>query len=284
MAALSVKRKDIGRTSREFQFDQGDFEILKELAYDRVGIALSDDKRDLVYGRLAKRLRALGLTGFREYIALLSSDHGTDEFEQFINRITTNHTSFFRENHHFTHLAQAFGPANKPSRRLRIWSAACSSGEEPYSIALTLAGANVLKQSNDVKILATDIDTSILERAQKGEYTKQALNDIPDQYHRYLKSNRSPTQVQMPNELKSIIYFKRLNLMDAWPMRGPFDVIFCRNVMIYFDAPTKQKLVSRFADLLRPGGWLYIGHSESLAGFKEKLKPLGKTIYVRTGG
>ncbi len=276
-----------GAAQREFAFSKGDFEFLVGLAHERAGIALSDSKRNLVYSRLSRRLRALGLTSFADYRAHLDAD--ASEIERFINSISTNHTKFFREEHHFAHLrssvAQPFVQQdNKRSgRRLRIWSAGCSTGEEPYTIALVLRREIADIARHDVRILATDIDTDVLAKASQGEYPAEALDSIPDAFCRYAQpiADSDPPAVKIVHEVRSLITFRRLNLMESWPIKGPFDAIFCRNVMIYFDSPTKSKLIERFVRLIKPGGWLYIGHSESLLGSHPGLHLMGRTIYRR---
>ena len=272
---------------REFAFSRTDFEFLVQLAYEHAGISLSEGKRNLVYGRLSRRLRALGVTSFAEYRAPLGADAA--EIERFINSISTNHTKFFREAHHFTHLAsvaQSFarGDHKHGGRRLRIWSAGCSTGEEPYTIALVLRREIAEIARHDVRILATDIDTDVLAKASRAEYAADARDSIPDAYCRFFQPVNdagSPATLRIAHEARSLITFRRLNLMQAWPMKGPFDAIFCRNVMIYFDNPTKSKLIERFVRLIKPGGWLYIGHSESLLGSHPGLHLMGRTIYRR---
>jgi chemotaxis protein methyltransferase CheR len=273
---------------REFAFSNGDFEFLAKLAYARAGISLSESKRNLVYGRLSRRLRALGLTSFREYRQHLEGDDES-EIERFINSISTNHTKFFREDHHFTHLrtsvAETFAQQDKKKlvRRLRIWSAGCSTGEEPYTIALVLRRELTDMSRHDVRILATDIDTDVLAKASRGEYGVDALDSIPDPFCRHFQPTpeSNGATVKVAHDVRSLITFRPLNLMDAWPVKGPFDAIFCRNVMIYFDGPTKAKLIDRFIRLIKPGGWLYIGHSESLLGSHPGLHLMGRTIYRR---
>jgi chemotaxis protein methyltransferase CheR len=284
-AAVPVAAAD---PQREFAFSKSDFEFLAALAYERAGISLSDSKRNLVYGRLSRRLRALGLTSFGEYRAYLEGGDGS-EVERFINSISTNHTKFFREAHHFTHfrtsVAHTFAQQDqmRSVRRLRVWSAGCSTGEEPYTIALVLRREIVDMARQDVRILATDIDTDVLAKASRGEYTSDALDNIPDPFCRYFQ----PTQdsdgavIKVAQDVRSLITFRPLNLVEAWPMKGPFDAIFCRNVMIYFDAPTKSRLIDRFIRLIKPGGFLYIGHSESLLGSHPGLQLMGRTIYRR---
>lgn len=263
---------------REFAFDEQDFKFLSKLAYDRTGIVLADHKRDMVYGRLARRLRALKLTRFSDYCTILQDKKNEDEMMHLVNAITTNLTSLFREGHHFDHLRDEVLPHLK-NKKLRIWSAACSSGMEPYSIALTLKGTIPDIAGWDARVLATDIDSNMLSTGQKGEYPISELEDIPVAYRSLVQ--RTNSHIVMGDELKRLIAFKHLNLLDHWPMKGPFDAIFCRNVVIYFDKPTKQKLFARMADLLKPGGWLYIGHSENLHGISDRFELLGRTIYRR---
>jgi chemotaxis protein methyltransferase CheR len=272
---------------REFAFSNADFQFLARLAYEHAGISLAESKRNLVYGRLSRRLRALGLTSFGQYREYLEGDDS--EIERFINSISTNHTKFFREAHHFTHLrssvAETFAQQDqkKVPRRLRVWSAGCSSGEEPYTIALVLRREMTDMNRHDVRILATDIDTDILAKASCGEYSAEALDNVPDSFCRYFKptAEGDGATIRIAQEVRSLITFRPLNLMETWPMKGPFDAIFCRNVMIYFDAPTKSKLIERFVRLIKPGGWLYIGHSESLLGSHPGLQFMGRTIYRR---
>jgi chemotaxis protein methyltransferase CheR len=289
-AAATVGELPGDDTVREFSFSAADFQTLSKLAYDYAGIALSDSKRNLVYSRLSRRLRALRLPSFSDYCDYLAGN--ASELENFINSISTNHTKFFREAHHFDHLRShvavpfAQAAARKPGGRLRIWSAGCSSGEEPYTIALVLKREIRDLADHDVKILATDIDTDVLTKAAQGEFSGSAIDEVPEQYHCFFqhKTNGSTTErVRVDKELQSLIAFRRLNLMESWPFKGPFDAIFCRNVMIYFDGPTKENLVERFRQHLKPGGWLYIGHSESLIGAHPGLDLLGRTTYRRIG-
>ncbi len=285
-SALPLPGAGAADPPREFAFSDADFAFLVRCAYEHAGIALSDSKRNLVYGRLSRRLRILGLDSFKEYRTLLEGgDSG--EVERFINSISTNHTKFFREDHHFTHfaakVAQAFArqESKHGGRRLRIWSAGCSTGEEPYTIAVVLRReiADIARQ--DVRILATDIDTDVLAKASRGEYSADALENIPDAYCRYFEKSEDESSIAVTRDVRALIAFRQLNLLEAWPFKGPFDAIFCRNVMIYFDGPTKAKLVERFTKMVRPGGWLYIGHSESLLGAHPGLQLEGRTIYRR---
>ena len=271
---------------REFAFSDLDFRNLVQLAYEYAGISLSDSKRNLIYTRVSRRLRALRLNSFREYRAYLSEN--PPERENFVNAISTNLTRFFRETHHFEHLARQvvapFAAGAKPGERFRVWSAGCSTGEEPYSIAAVLRREIRQIERYDVRILATDIDTEVLRKAAVGEYPAKALDDIPRQYRDYFRSaarNRNPESVVVTEEVRSLIAFRQLNLMDRWPFQGKFDAIFCRNVMIYFDAATKANLIERFIQSIKPGGWLYIGHSESFHGTHPELQLVGRTTYRR---
>lgn len=273
---------------REFAFSDADFRSLAQLAYDYAGIALSDSKRNLLYSRLSRRLRALNLSSFRDYRDHLAGDQR--EIEMFINSISTNHTKFFREEHHFdhlrSHLVLPFVQAAKTTgnRRLRIWSAGCSSGEEPYTIAVVLKREIPDLSSYDVRILATDIDTDVLARAARGEFALSTIDEVPKAYQGFFNAtsdDSASAKVSMDEDVKALITFRRLNLMEAWPFRGHFDAIFCRNVMIYFDGPTKATLIDRFVQQIRTGGWLYIGHSESLIGAHPGLQSVGRTIYRR---
>jgi chemotaxis protein methyltransferase CheR len=287
-AALPGSGAAAADPQREFAFSKGDFDFLAALACQRAGISLSDSKRNLVYGRLSRRLRALGLASFGEYRQHLEGGDGS-EIERFINSISTNHTKFFREAHHFTHLrtsvAETFAQQGQKRavRRLRVWSAGCSTGEEPYSIALVLRREIADMARQDVKILATDIDTDVLAKASRGEYSADALDNIPDPFCRYFKPTEAGdgATIKVAQDVRSLITFRPLNLVEAWPMKGPFDAIFCRNVMIYFDAKTKSNLIDRFIRLIKPAGFLYIGHSESLLGSHPGLRLMGRTIYRR---
>jgi chemotaxis protein methyltransferase CheR len=269
---------------REFQLSDQDFERIRGLVREHTGIALADSKRELVYSRLARRLRGLRLDSFAAYIALVERGE-SGELEEFANAITTNLTSFFREAHHFEFLSGTVLPQlerrNAGSRRLRIWSAGCSTGEEPYSLAITLKESMARLHGWDVRILATDLDSSVLAQAQAGEYRDERFGRMAAaRRERWFYESR-PGQFTARDELKSLITFRQLNLMQAWPVRGPFDAIFCRNVVIYFDKPTQRTLFERFAQLQRAGDHLCIGHSESLFKLNDSYQLIGKTIYRR---
>lgn len=289
-SAAAVAHSDAAAdASREFEFSDEDFRSLSRLAYEQTGIVLAESKRNLVYSRLSRRLRVLGLKSFRDYRNYLAGEDGALEIENFVNSISTNLTKFFREAHHFDHFRsslvvpfaqQARGSAGS---RLRIWSAGCSTGEEAYTIAMVLLRDIRDVASHDVRVLATDIDTDVIARAAFGEYAANSIDDVPKAYHGFFHfgDNAKGPTVRLCDKARSLIAFRKLNLLEAWPFRGQFDAIFCRNVMIYFDGPTKAALIERFIRQIKPGGWLYIGHSESLLGAQSGLKAAGRTIYRR---
>lgn len=273
---------------REFEFSNDDFQSLRALVREITGITLSDAKRELVYGRLSRRLRALDLPSFREYRNLLASADGQAEIGEFVNAVTTNLTSFFRENHHFEYLRSAFleplATAGARGRRIRIWSAGCSSGEEPYSIAMTIAESLPDWQRYDIRILATDLDTEMVARGTAGVYREDRLDGMDPKrvakwFHRRTEQGR--TVYEVDRSLRDLISFRQLNLMHPLPMSGPLDVIFCRNVIIYFDKDTQRDLFQRVAPLQRPGALLFLGHSESLFKVSDDYSLIGKTIYRR---
>lgn len=271
----------------EFRFTDTEFRFLAELVRQRTGIVLQEHKRSMVYSRLARRLRILGLDDFAQYCSLLQQSEGEEEIAHLVNAITTNLTHFFREIHHFEHLRdEVLRPAaqsggGQASRKLRIWSAGCSMGAEPYSIAMTLHDVFGSKAGWDIRILATDIDSNMLDIGRRGVYSREMCEKIPDAYRKYMHEHGAQECVMDPR-IREMISFKSLNLMDAqWPMKGVFDAIFCRNVVIYFDKETQRVLFERIANLLTPQGWLYIGHSESLYKVSERFELAGRTVYRR---
>ncbi len=272
----------------EFEFSEQDFQRVRRIIGDIAGISLADGKRELVYSRLSRRLRQRGLQRFEDYCNLLETHEDTDEMGEFVNALTTNLTSFFREAHHFDYLARELLPAlvragQFGSRRLRIWSAGCSTGEEPYSIAMVVR-ESLPSVGWNVKILATDLDSNVLATAERGVYDASRIKDLPEaRVRRWFQKGRGAQagQVRVASALRELITFRRLNLMEDWPMRGPFDIVFCRNVVIYFDKPTQRILFDRFANALTEAGHLFVGHSESLFKVTERFAPLGKTIYQR---
>jgi len=272
--------------SREFHFTDRDFEAVRTALYEHAGISLNDGKRDLVYGRLSRRLRALRFTEFAAYLDFLASPAGESEMVHFINALTTNLTAFFREPHHFDYLATNVLPEamrrHAGDRRIRFWSAGCSTGEEPYSIAMVVREAMPNSQNWDLKILATDLDSNVVATAKHGQYAAQRIAGLSKSraskwFHR--AGTQSSDTVQVNGSLQELITFKQLNLMSEWPMRGPFDVIFCRNVVIYFDKPTQKKLFARYADMLVDGGCLFLGHSETMHTLSDRFELIGQTMY-----
>jgi chemotaxis protein methyltransferase CheR len=274
--------------AREFAFGNEDFAALRQLVKELTGINLSEQKRELVYGRLARRLRTLQLRTFAEYRELLAGDGG-HEISELCNAITTNLTAFFRESHHFEYLREQvlmpLAANHAGTRRLRIWSAGCSTGEEAYSLAMTVIEALPDLRRWDVKILATDLDSDVLERARRGVYAADRVRTLGAQrLSRFFSEQRAREGLcyQVSPELTALISFKQLNLMHHLPMKGPLDAIFCRNVVIYFDKDTQRELFARVAYLQRPGDLLFLGHSESLFKVSESYAPIGKTVYRRT--
>ncbi|HWK75243.1 MAG TPA: protein-glutamate O-methyltransferase [Povalibacter sp.] len=266
-----------------------EFDFIRHVIGENAGIVLGPNKRQLVQGRLARRLRELGLPSYEAYCDHVR-DSGPEELVGLINALTTNVTSFFRENHHFEALAAYMLPEamqrNQQARRLRIWSAGCSTGEEPYCIAMTLAEALPASSRWDAKILATDIDSDVVAFAQQGMYPLDRLAAVPqEQLRRAFRKGVGTNhgQALVRPDIARLVSFRTLNLLHNWPMSGPFDVIFCRNVMIYFDQPTREKLVARFASMLAPDGYLCLGHSESIHAGSAPFRLVGKTIYRKTG-
>lgn len=277
-----------GKNNREFEFTEQDFQFLAGRVNELTGIVINERKRHMLYSRLSRRLRSLNMASFVDYCRYVDGPQGAAEIGAMINAVTTNLTHFFRESHHFRHLRDdalpAIAGAAQPAhdKRLRIWSAGCSSGQEPYSIAMTLRSAPIDFSRWNLRMLATDLDTEMVATAATGRYRIADADGIPPAMAaRFTDRIETPkgAEIRMRDGLKELIAFKQLNLMNDWPMRGPFDVIFCRNVMIYFDHPTKVRLVDRFAELLRPDGWLYIGHSESLNKVSDRFQLVGRTIY-----
>jgi len=275
---------------RTLTFSEKDFRRISDVIYRYCGINLHDGKKGLVESRLAKLVRQSRFDSFTEYIDYILSAEGKGEFVVAVDALSTNLTFFFREKQHFDFLQQDYLPdliarKNKESRRrIRVWSAACSSGEEPYSLAITLAETFQNEPGWDIKILATDISTRILERAKMGTYDPQRVEPLTGQQkQRFLTANRIEGRkvYQVRPELKQMIRFRHLNLMDSWPFSGPFDIIFARNVMIYFDKPTQAALVNRFSQCLASGGLLCIGHSESLTGIKHEFRYMQPATYMK---
>jgi chemotaxis protein methyltransferase CheR len=277
-------------TTDKANITQAEFERLSDIVYKHCGINLHEGKMELVRARLAKQMRVGGFATASAYIAHVLADATGAEFKKLIDALSTNLTSFFRERNHFDFLEKTFLPkllADKKKRgtsKVRAWSAGCSSGEEPYSLAMTLLEATEGGGDWDVKLLASDISTRVLASARRGAYDQAKVQNVPPELrNRYFALNRFEGKAfyDASPALKKVIAFRHLNLMEPWPFAGPFDFIFCRNVMIYFDKPTQQKLVRRFHDCLAPGGMLFTGHSESLTGIDHPLAYVQPTIYAK---
>jgi chemotaxis protein methyltransferase CheR len=270
---------------REFPMSAKNYQTVSALAYLHSGIVLTDIKQEMVYSRLARRLRELALRDFDGYVVRLETGW-EEEASEFLNAITTNLTFYFRENHHFEYLAETVIPHLKKiharDRRIRVWSSAASTGEEPYSIAMVLKEG--FSESNwDIKILATDLDSNVLATAKAGIYHNDRIATMSKERQRRWFSPVDEEHVIVDPELAKMMTFKRLNLLHEWPMKGFFDVVFCRNVIIYFDKETQSKLFIKMHKLMGPESHLFIGHSESLLDAASLFKALGRTVYKRVG-
>jgi len=270
------------RKAREYDFTDDDFEHVRKLIYEHAGISLSASKQDMVYSRLARRLREKGLTRFDDYLRLLETNDA-QEWQAFTNALTTNLTSFYREAHHFPILAEHLAKRWRTSREpLAVWCCAASTGEEPYTIAMTAIEA-LNDNAPPVRILATDVDTNVLAKADAGVYDLERIESItPERARRFFLRGAGSRAgaVKVRPELRKLITFRAQNLLDAqWPVRGPFDAIMCRNVMIYFDKDTQRRILEKFAPLLRKDGILFAGHSESFFHAADLFKLRGKTVY-----
>jgi chemotaxis protein methyltransferase CheR len=273
------------RAHPEDLLSEADFERFRRLVRDLTGIALGPGKRTMLEARLRRRLRALGLGSFAEYYQLLRQGAASDEWDRFVSAVTTNRTEFFREPHHFAFLHERWAPALRTQaarggpRTLRVWSAGCSTGEEAYSLAMTLRSA--LGPEWDLRVLGSDIDTEVLARAAAGRYPAEELSRAPAAMaRRWFVRTATPGWVEVRSDLRSCVDFRRINLVDAtWPVAGPFQIIFCRNVLIYFDRETQRQIVERFCRVLAPNGLLVLGHAEGLCGLVAGLARVGNTIY-----
>lgn len=275
------------------QLSDKDFAFICQFVYQSTGIVLNESKREMLYRRLTRIIRERKINSFTDYCQRLK-DSPAQEKDYFINAITTNLTSFFREKHHFDFITEHELPlwlSNKVAqangkKRLRIWSSASSTGEEPYSIAMTLMEAMKPQLSQwDVKILATDIDSNVLATGKQGIYDIKRIEDIDENLKKkyfYQGCGQSKNSVKVHESLKNLITFKQLNLLDDWPMKGPFDAIFCRNVIIYFDKKTQLELFSRYYEMLAPGGVFFLGHSENLGNYQQYFENVGRTIFRKS--
>ena len=271
-------------TSREFVFTEKDFNRLRQISNAHTGIVVTDDKYDMYYSRLVKRIRKLELSSFADYVMYLEKNQDT-EFTPFIDSITTNLTSFFRENHHFEMLRNHVLPELATrSNEIRVWSAGCSTGEEPYSIAITLKDFSQSHPAIRPHLLASDIDTTVLGKAATGVYEISRVNGLAQSMlKRWFKRGKGSNEgmVKVSKELQQFMEFRQVNLMQDWPIREKFHIIFCRNVVIYFDRPTKIRLLDRYANQLVDNGYLILGHSESLNGLTDRFETIGKTVYQK---
>lgn len=286
MTTLAVNREKANAAamvSGEFALTAEDFRDIARILYDASGIHLEEAKASLVYSRLAKRIRHLGLTSFEAYRARLRGPQAAEERTALLSALTTNVTRFFREPHHFDDLRrivrEELGPRARAGERVRLWSAGCSLGHEPYSMAMVILSELPEAPRLDLRILATDIDPSVVEKARAGQYPLQDVEPIPaDLAERWLRWG--PDQAVIESEPRALLSFGVLNLNGPWPVKGPFDVIFCRNVAIYFDDTTQARLWTRFASALAPDGRLFIGHSERAE--VSDLRSAGLTVYRRS--
>lgn len=270
-----------GEREREFHFTKEDFEWIRETVGRETGIQLSEAKSDMVYSRLARRLRALGLRDFASYRRQLVDDPQRREMAHFVNALTTNLTAFFRESHHFDHLAEVLKSARN---RVQIWSAGCSTGEEVYSIAITAREVFGSRAAERVKIIGTDLDSSVLEHAAQGVYDRRRVEGISHQRLRdnfFRGTGKNDGLVRVRPELRRMVEFEQLNLLHEWPFREPFEVVFCRNVIIYFNKDIQRRLFERIAEMMAEPAWLYIGHSETLWKVSDRFESYGRTIYKK---
>jgi chemotaxis protein methyltransferase CheR len=272
---------------RDRQAAADPFERIRDLMYQVSGVSMNESKRELVRSRVSRRIRILGLESIEAYAELVSKDGGKAELAIMVDLLTTNKTSFFRESSHFDFLNDHVFPGFAEGRRsLRIWSAGCSSGEEPYTLAMVILERWPDADRRDIRILATDLSPTVLEEAKRGVYTEDALAGVSAPLRgKYLRRTRSASGEERAFEftpsVRKLVSFAQLNLMTNWPMKGPFDVILCRNVMIYFDRPTRTELIRRFSGLLSDGGHLLVGHSESLNGLGHDLAYVQPAVYRR---
>lgn len=281
---MSIIANGLYKVNNKTELNSAEFQRIRKMVYDYCGINLHEGKEALVKGRLMKRLRILQLQTFTEYLDYIDRDDSDREFFLLIDILTTNKTSFFRESSHFDFIGQEVIPTigNRP---VKWWSAGCSTGEEPVTMGITLKEESAVPKTPPVKILATDLSVEVIQFAKKGIYTKEKLDGVPNYLiHKHFKTiPGAEKKYQVNDSIKSMITYGRLNLLAPWPMKGPFQVIMCRNVMIYFDKKTQQELVERFYELLEPGGYLFIGHSESVTNKEIGLRTVQPAAYQKIG-
>ncbi len=294
MIGVQDQNRSAGRlVEGEFLFTAEDFRRIAAMIHADAGIALTENKATLVYSRLAKRLRSLGLQSFKDYCSLVAGQDGLDERQQMLAALTTNVTRFFREPHHFEHLKQSVLPplldAAKRGGKVRIWSAACSSGQEPYSVAVTILNMMPDAAEYDIKILATDIDPNMIQSGREGVYNQDLVAGVNREdltrWFQPSQTSRGEKAYRVGEAMRTMVAFRELNLIGDWPMKGRFDAIFCRNVVIYFEEATQSRIWSRFLPYMNKGARLYIGHSERVTGpAVQQLTGDGLTTYQYTGG
>ncbi len=284
-SSSSRTRASAASMEHDLAFDRGDFDRVRGLIYQRAGISLGDGKQAMVYSRLSRRLRDTGHGSFASYLKWLEHASGETagaEWQEFVNCLTTNLTSFFREDHHFVALVDDLRARAKSGGSLRIWCSAASTGEEPYSIAMTVVEA--LGANHGVKMVASDIDTQVLTKARLGVYPHDSRGLTAQRLHQHFLRGKGPQEgfIRVKPELARMIEFQAVNLMDSrWSLGEPFDIVFCRNVMIYFDAATQLKVLEKMHACMKPGALLYVGHSENFTEAKHLFRLRGKTIYER---
>ena len=260
------------------------FNYVRNMIYRIAGIKLQSGKEEMVKARLMKRLRVLGISSYEKYLDFVEKDTSKTELTHLVDVLTTNKTDFFREQQHFDFLSQQIIPKLDKHGKFRIWSAGCSSGEEPYTIAMLLREELPNVDMYDIRILATDVSSRMVERVRQAQYDKKTLNDVAPLYrNKYFISpnGKSEGSYRIRDDVRNMVRVARLNLMQPWPMQGPFDIIFCRNVMIYFDKETQEKLINRYWEMLPPGGYLFVGHSESMAGISHKFQYVQPAVYIK---
>ncbi len=282
----TIKDKNIFSNKREFQFTRDEFEFLRKITNKHTGIVVSDDKFDMFYSRLSRRVRKLGMSSFHEYCELIHKEPDGGEMVELINAVTTNLTAFFRENHHFEYLKETIIPETCINRNgngeIEVWSAGCSTGEEPYSISMCMLESFENRPGMSANITATDIDSNVLGLAARGIYTIDRVSGLEERRLKrwFMKGNgKHSGKVRLKNEVIEQVKFGQLNLMNNWTIPETKDIIFCRNVLIYFDKESKIRLLERFANTLSTRGYLFIGHSESLYTLTDRFELIGKTIY-----
>ncbi|WGV98620.1 protein-glutamate O-methyltransferase CheR [Vibrio sp. YMD68] len=284
MGRVLTHAEGVAAMDEEFELTDQDFKYVQWYMHKSVGIYLSDRKRTMVYGRLSRQMRAKGVRKFSQYREIIEGSE--TERVNFINALTTNKTEFFREYHHFEFLE---GPAldqwkHQGNRSINIWSAGCSSGQEPYSLISSLFVSGAFDAVETVNVFASDLDTSVLDHAKAGIYDQEVIESIPERYLKpcFVKGkSEHKGKIKIKKGLQQHVKFNQLNLFDEWPKMPPFDLISCRNVMIYFDKPTQENLLKRFHQALKPNGILFIGHSESVGTCSDFFHHLGHTIYVK---